>query len=228
LWQAVESELSDAMVEADRTRCEAVLQARGSAGSWLDAVAGEMERHYSPGRTWESFVHGFAGLLRLGDVLDVGSGDGALAAVLAPWSKSVTCVDGSERMIEAARRRLASSPNVRCVLGDMHALPFGEAEFDQVALFNVLTYSQEPGRAVTEAARVLRRGGRVVILTLRHHEHLSAAAGYGHVQPGFRLTTVKRWLSAAGLAVAACNVVARERKRPHFEVILAVAEKSAS
>src|SRR3954469_25439763 len=76
LWSVVAADLDDAQVATDKQRCTAVLraraqQARGAGeGSWPDSVAGEMERHYSPGRTWEALARGLIGLADLGDVLD--------------------------------------------------------------------------------------------------------------------------------------------------------------
>jgi ArsR family transcriptional regulator len=187
-----------------------------------------MERHYSPGRTWESLAHGLLGFASFGDVLDVGSGDGFVAGLLAGRARSVTCVDQSERMIAAARVRLAARDNVRYALGDMHRLPFPAASFDQVALFNVLTYSADPGAALSEAARVLRPGGAFAVLTLHEHSHEAVTAPYGHVQPGFRPATLRRLLCRAGLAVTHCEVVARERRAPHFELLSAYGGKPST
>jgi ArsR family transcriptional regulator len=161
----------------------------------------------------------------LGDVLDAGSGDGAIAQLLAPRARSVTCVDRSERMIDAAQRRLSGSPNVRFQQGDMHALPFADGSFDQVLLLNALTYSEAPQAAVGEAARVLRPGGTLAAVTLAAHDHEVVTAAYGHVQPGFSPNKLRRWLERAGLRVAACQVTSRERRKPYFEVVTAFAEK---
>ena len=119
-----------------------------------------LERDYSPGRTWQSLTVGIAALLRLGDVLDVGSGDGAAAAALAPYCRSLTCIDVSERLIAAARERLGHHANVRAQVADAHALPFEDAAFDSVLVFHTLTYAEHPARVLKECARVLRPGGR--------------------------------------------------------------------
>jgi ArsR family transcriptional regulator len=76
LWRLIHDVVGDSVIEGDRKRKKALLRAR--AGSWPDAVAGEMERHYSPGRTWDATARGLLGIARFGDVLDVGGGDGAL------------------------------------------------------------------------------------------------------------------------------------------------------
>ena len=126
---------------------------------WADEVAGQMENHYSPGRTWEATAHGLLGLLSLGEVLDVGSGDGVIARLLAPRASHITCLDQSQVVIDAARARLSARTNVSFDVGDMHRLPYGDASFDQVLLLHVLTYSQDPVQALREAARRVDDGG---------------------------------------------------------------------
>src|SRR5262245_21128159 len=162
VWTLLEQEADDAVLEADRTRCEGLLRARDRATAWPDAVAGQMERHYSPGRTWEATARAFLGLLHLGDVLDAGSGDGTVAQLLAPRARSITCLDKSERVLAAARARLANVPHVRFARGDLHALPAADASFDQVLLFNVLTHAEAPRRALAEARSEERRVGESV------------------------------------------------------------------
>jgi ArsR family transcriptional regulator len=225
LWSVVAADLDDAQVAADRRRCAGVLRARAATGRWPDSVAGEMERHYSPGRTWEALARGLIGLVELGDVLDAGAGDGATAQLIAPRARSVTCVDISETLIDAARVRLAGHPNAKAQVADLGDLPFAEASFDQVLALNVLTHLRAPGRAVGELARVLRPGGRLVLVTLAAHDHLDVTSGYGHVHPGFRPAEVRRLIERAGLAVEQCALTSRERRAPYFQVVTAFATK---
>jgi len=225
VWALLEDDLGDAVVAADRARCEALLRARERAVSWPDAVAGQMERHYSPGRTWEATARAFLGLVHAGDVLDAGSGDGTIAQLLAPRARSVTCLDSSEKMLTAARVRLAGAPNVRLARGDLQAIPAAAASFDHVLLFNVLTHVGTPARALAEVTRVLRPGGELTLVTLDTHDHPSLTASYGHVHAGFRPAALRRLLGRAGLAVERCEVTSRERREPHFNVITAFARK---
>ena len=221
VWDLVRGQVDDAILEADRARSGELLRARGAAHPWPDALAGQMERHYSPGRTWESLTHGLAGLLHLGDVLDIGCGDGAVAELLTPPSRSMTCLDASERMVTAATERLARFDQARVVRGDMHALPFRDASFDQVVLFNVLVHATSPAKAVAEAARVLRRGGGLVVVTLDAHDQEDVAQAWGHVHRGFSPAALRKLLASKGLAVARCEVTARERRPPYFQIITA-------
>jgi SAM-dependent methyltransferase len=195
-------------------------------GGLPETFAGEMERHYSPGRTWQSLAMGLAALLRLGDVLDIGSGDGAAAAMLAAHCRSLTCIDIAPRMVEAASERFAKHPHVRAQVADVHDLPFCAASFDSVLVFHTLTYAERPARALEECARVLRPGGRLVVLCLDQHKENEITAPYGERHCGFSPREVRKLLSRAGLEVASSDVVCREAKKPHFQVLLAVANKS--
>jgi ArsR family transcriptional regulator len=227
LWQLVSGALDDAQLAADKQRCAAQLRARNArnASRWPESVAGEMERHYSPGRTWEALGGGVIGLLELGDVLDAGAGDGATAQLLAPRARSITCVDVSEKLVDAARVRLAGHANARCEVADLNDLPFANASFDQVLLLNVLPFLKHPGAALGELARALRPGGRLALVTLAEHEHLDVTSAYGHVHGGFAPAALKRLLGKAGLAVESCEITSRERRAPYFQVVTAFATK---
>ncbi|HEY2410112.1 MAG TPA: metalloregulator ArsR/SmtB family transcription factor [Polyangiaceae bacterium] len=218
--------LSDPTLEGDLKRLHE-LDAERREGLPESAVD-EIERDYSPGRTWQSLAVGIAALLDLGDVLDAGSGDGAAASSLAPYCRSLTCIDTNARMIATAEQRLAKYPHVRSALADVHELPFREASFDTVLLFHTLTYAERPQRALEECARVLRPGGRLVLLCLDQHKQLEVTARYGERHPGFSPRALRGLLSHAGLAVVTSEVACREAKKPHLTVVLAIADKPVS
>ncbi len=214
---------ADPTLEGDQRRLEALDAER--RGALPESFAGEMERHYSPGRTWQSLAVGLAALLELGDVLDIGSGDGAAAGYLAPYCRTLTCIDTNQRMIEAAKERLARYDNVRTELADMHELPFKASSFDSILLFHTLTYAEKPQRALEECTRVLRPNGRIVVLALDAHDQREITAPYGERHPGFSAATLKKLLVRAGLEVTFSEVACRETKKPHFQVVLSIAKK---
>ncbi len=226
LWNLLGRELDEPLLRGDQERCQSVLRARQGQASWAETVAGQMDRHYSPGRTWEAAAFGISGLLHLGDVLDAGSGDGATAALLAPRSHSVTCLDISPKVLQACRRRLQGFSNVDFVLGDIQALDFEDASFDHVVLFNLLTYARNPARALAEATRVLRPGGDLIVTTLATHEQGAVTSGYGHLHDGFKPQQLREWLSIADVKVERCEVTSREKRPPHFSVLTAFARKN--
>lgn len=226
LWELMQATTQDAVLEQDRARAENVVEARKRGVSWADTVAGQMERHYSPGRTWEATARGLLGLCELGDVLDVASGDGTLAELVAPRARSVTCLDSSAKVIAAAKRRLGEQRRVRFVQGDMHELPFERASFDAVMFMNGLPHATDPSLALGEAARVLRSGGVLTGVTLEAHEHERVTRAYGHVNNGTSPAELATWLAEAGLSVERCEVTSREARPPHFRVITFHARKS--
>lgn len=225
LWMALRSGTDDPLLRSDEERLPAVLATRAADQNWADSVAGDMERHYSPGRTWEAMARAALQLLEPGDVLDLASGDGVLAELLAPRAKRYLCVDSSPKVVAAARERLAPWRNVEVRQGDMHALEFPDASFDLVLLMHALTYAARPAQSLIEGARVLRPGGRLLATTLSRHEHRAAIAPFGHANLGFTPKELSRMASKAGLDVVSCDVVTREKRPPHFEVVSLLARK---
>jgi ArsR family transcriptional regulator len=217
--------IDDAVLDEDRQRLPDVLAQRAREQGWADSVAGDMERHYSPGRTWETLARALLQLLETGDVLDIASGDGVLAELLAPHARSVVCVDSSERVAAAARVRLKPFKNVEVVHGDMHALELGRRRFDLVLLMHALTYTARPAQVIGEAARVLKPGGRLLAATLARHAHRATVEPFDHRNNGFKPAELTQFARKAGLDVLQCQRISRERKPPHFEVLCLLARK---
>jgi len=226
VWAAIDAPV-DPMIRGDQQRLAGVLAARAHEvpETWADSVAGRMQRHYSPGRTWQSLGRGLAGLCRLGRVLDLASGDGALAELLAPRAQAITCLDHSSAVVAAGRRRLAHLDNVEFIQGDMHHLPLEDASYSQVLIMAGLCYATEPQRVLSEVFRVLKPGGDVVVVDLCAHTHEPVRARYGHQQLGFSPDELHRWFVRAGFIVDACGPAGRERRPPHFEILTVYARR---
>ena len=225
IWNLLRPRLDDPQARLDRERAGELVRRRTHGQTWAESVAGRMELYYSPGRSWEATSRALMTLLDLGDVLDLASGDGVFAELIAGRARSVTCVDISAAVIQAARRRLASYPNVAFHLGDMHQLPFAEASFDHVFAMHALSYSAEPARLLTEAARLLRPGGRLVIAVLHRHQHEETQRAYDHVNLGLEVGPLRAMLEDTGMQVEECRVSSRESRPPYFEVITALARR---
>jgi ArsR family transcriptional regulator len=217
------SQSADPTLEGDRQRL--VRLEADKRGGLPDSVADDLERYYSPGRTWRSLAVGIAPLLRLGDVLDVGSGEGAAASCIAPYCRSLTCIDTNPRLVQLAEERLARHAHARAQIADVHELPFEAASFDAVLMFHTLTYAERPARALEECARVLRTGGRMALLCLDRHRQQEVTARYGERHPGFAPRSLRSLLGRAGLDVVSCDIASREAKKPHLQVVLAIADK---
>jgi ArsR family transcriptional regulator len=203
LWHLVRDQVGDAVTAAhDRERLRSVLADRRvrsqeffstSAGQW-DALREELF-----GRR--------ADLLALPALLDeewtigdLGCGTGQLAAALAPFVRRVVAVDASRQMLAAARRRLADVENVELRQGELEALPLDDATLDAAVLALVLHYVVEPAKALAEARRVLRPGGRLLVVDMLPHAREEYRQQMGHVWPGFAEAQLGGWLADAGFA----------------------------
>lgn len=220
------SQSGDAILTGDLQRLNELEAER--RGNHPGPLADELESYYSPGRTWQSLTVGLAALLELGDVVDVGTGEGAAAAVLAPYCRSLSCLDINPRLVAAARQRLRSRNHVRVLRADAHALPFAAASFDTALLFHTLTYAERPAQVVAECARVLRPTGRLVVLCLDQHEQTALTAPYGERHAGFSPARLSELLQEAGLCVGYADVACRETRKPRLQVVLAVGNKPTS
>ena len=226
-WELLRGRVGeDRQLRADAARAVRVISDRQATATWAERVAGRMARHYSPGRTWESLTRGLLGLLDLGRVLDIASGDGGVAELVAPHAEHVTCVDHSAQLVATGSERLAHLDNVRFVRGDMHALPFEDAGFDHALLMTSLSFTRRPAEVLAEAARVLRPGGALVGTVLSRHTHHDAVEPYDHQNLGFSPDELRELLDRAGFVVRTCALTARERRRPHLETLTFHARKS--
>lgn len=228
LWKTLREGSDDPLLRQDAEQMAGVLAMRAADQNWADSVAGDMERHYSPGRTWEALARSVLPLFETGDVLDIAAGDGVLAELLAPHAHRYVCIDVSRRVVNAATERLRRHRNVEVREGDMHALPLEDASFDLVVMMQAVTYSERPAVAVAEAARVLRPGGRLLLSSLAKHEHRSIVDSYGHLNLGFTARELRRFVDKAGLQLQHIETVTREKRPPHFEVISLIADKPAA
>jgi ArsR family transcriptional regulator len=131
---------------------------------------------------------------------DLGCGTGQLAATVAPHVHRVIAVDGSPDMLDAARRRLVDAPNVELRQGELESLPVDDGELHAAMLSLVLHYSPEPARALTEVARGLRPGGRVLVVDMLPHDRAEYQQQMGHVWLGFSEQQIVKFLTGAGFA----------------------------
>jgi SAM-dependent methyltransferase/DNA-binding transcriptional ArsR family regulator len=131
---------------------------------------------------------------------DLGCGSGHLAALVAPFVGKVIGVDSSAEMLEQARIRLAGIQSAEFRTGELEQLPLGSGELDAALVSLVLHHSPEPRRAIEEASRVLRKGGRLLLVDLLPHDRVEYREHMGHVWLGFSAEQVTEWLKGAGLS----------------------------
>jgi ubiquinone/menaquinone biosynthesis C-methylase UbiE/DNA-binding transcriptional ArsR family regulator len=129
---------------------------------------------------------------------DLGCGTGQLTETIAPYVRRVIAVDGSADMLDAARTRVGERPNVDIRQGDLEALPLQAGELDAAMLFLVLHYSPDPGRALAEVGRVVKPGGRLLVVDMLPHEREEYQHQMGHIWLGFSERQMSRFLTGAG------------------------------
>lgn len=162
-----------------------------AAGQW-DRLRGEMF-----GRRFD--------LVALGGLMDdewvagdLGCGTGQIAETLASFVRRVVAVESSRQMMAAARRRLGGVANVEVRSGELEALPLEDRELDAAVISLVLHHVAEPLVVLREAARVLRPGGRLLVIDMFRHEHVDYQRQMGHVWLGFERDQITGWMSEAG------------------------------
>jgi ArsR family transcriptional regulator len=180
-----------------------------------------------PGRSWKAVAEALLALLPEVDAADLGAGEGAVAFLLARQARRVFAVDSSQQMVEYGRRLAAERgfANVEYRLGDLERLPLEDSCVDVAFFSQSLHHAQHPERAVAEAWRILRPGGRVVVLDLARHNCEEARELYADEWLGFTEVEMRRFLREAGFEGIETSVVHREEQPPHFETLLAVATK---
>jgi ArsR family transcriptional regulator len=214
--------------EADQINLRRVLdQRKNQAHVYFNQIAGRFDRSYGPGRSWQAFGHLLLRILPPLTVADLGAGEGLLSELLARNCKRVIAVDNSEKLIAfaAAKAKKNGLKNLEFRLGDLQAPPIDPASVDLVILSQALHHAEEPAKAIAAAARILKPRGRVMILDLLAHKFEQARELYGDRWLGFAESDLHRWLEEAGFKKIEINVVAREDEEPHFETLLASAEK---
>src|SRR5688500_9816980 len=194
---------------------------------YFNLVAGRFDRSYGPGRSWQAFGHLLLRIVPPVEIADLGSGEGLISELLARRAKRVIAVDNSEKMVHfgAEKARKNGLKNLEFRLGDLESPPIAPESVDLVILSQALHHAATPSTAILSACKLLRKGGQIMILDLLEHDFNRARELYGDRWLGFKTSDLHRWLESAGFKKIELNLVAREEQPPHFETILAGAEK---
>jgi SAM-dependent methyltransferase len=224
LWSVLESQFEVAATtpagRADAARLEEIRRLRKEN---FDEHSGPGERgQVIPGRSWAAWARALGHLLPAIDVADLGCGEGYLTIEAARFARRVIALDHSDGVLERARdmARRHGITNIQWKRGDIEYVPLRDACVDLALLSQALHHATAPEIAVAEAVRILRPGGRVLVLDLRRHDEQWVTSAFGDRRLGFDDEELKGLLRESGLAHVKVTVGAH-RPRDPFTVLIA-------
>jgi ArsR family transcriptional regulator len=212
----------------DRRALRMVLRKRqDKMRRYFDELAGKFGRQYVPGRSWKGIAEALLKLMPPMVIADLGAGEGTISQLMAQRAKRVIAVDNSEKMVEFGSElaRTHGIANLEYRLGDIEEVPIRTGTVDLAFLSQALHHAPHPERALSEAWRILRPGGKIAILDLNRHHFEEAREMYADLWLGFTELEIERFLKGAGFKNAETAVVYREQEPPYFETLLGTGEK---
>jgi ubiquinone/menaquinone biosynthesis C-methylase UbiE len=202
---------------------------RDKARAYFDALAGKFGRTYCPGRSWKALAETLLKLMPPMVIADLGAGEGTFSQLLAQRAEKVIAIDNSEKMVEygTAVARENGFANLEYRLGGIEDPPIEAGSVDLAFFSQSLHHAVRPGDAIKAAHRILKPGGRIIVLDLLKHGFEEAKELYADLWLGFSELELSRFLKGAGFAGIEVSVVDRESEPPHFQTIMALGTKEA-
>jgi ubiquinone/menaquinone biosynthesis C-methylase UbiE len=218
------------MPEADADRSSlirVIAKRKDRTREYFNKLAGKFGRSYCPGRSWQALSYLLLTLVPAMDVADLGAGEGTLSQILAKKVRKVIAVDISERMVEIGSQlaRDHGFTNLEYRLGDLEEPPVADNSVDLAIFSQALHHANSPQKAIAAARRILREGGRLVILDLLAHDFEQARELYADLWLGFSEVELMRLLEQTGFRENDVQVVSREPNNPFFQTVLATGIK---
>jgi ubiquinone/menaquinone biosynthesis C-methylase UbiE/biotin operon repressor len=226
LLKAASKEVPEA--EEDAKALQLVLEKRrDKVRGYFDELAGKFGRQYVPGRSWKGLAETLLQLMPPMVIADLGAGEGTFSQLLAQRAERVIAVDSSAKMVEFGARLAAENgiSNLEYRLGDLESPPIEEGSIDLAFFSQSLHHALHPAQAVAVAHRLLKPGGRIVILDLKKHGFEQAREMYADTWLGFSEVELRGFLEKAGFGGVQSWIVDHERQAPAFETILAMGRK---
>jgi ubiquinone/menaquinone biosynthesis C-methylase UbiE/DNA-binding transcriptional ArsR family regulator len=214
--------------QRDRTALKVALRKRqDKAREYFDQLAGRFGRSHCPGRSWQALAHTMISLLPPLTVADLGAGEGTLSQLLAKKARKVIAIDNAPKMVEfgAQLAKKHGFKNLEYRLGDIEEPPIEKNSIDLAIFSQALHHAIHPERAIAAAHRILKKGGRIVVLDLLSHRFEKARDLYADHWLGFSEVQLHQWLEKAGFTGIEVTVVSREKEKPHFQTVFATGMK---
>lgn len=216
--------------DSDKSALQRIVDRRRRASEqYFDEVAGRLGKNYVPGRSWNAIGHFLLRLVPEIIVADLGAGEGMISQLLAERAKRVYCIDRSKSMVRIGTELSEKNGLLNLVykLGDLEKVPLKDCSVDLALMSQSLHHAERPSLALTEACRILKPGGQLIILDLKQHQFEKARELYNDRWLGFAENELYRSIKDCGFEKVKVEIVAKEDTEPFFETILATAEKSA-
>jgi len=213
----------------DRAAVQLVLRKRqDKTRAFFDEMAGRFGREYVPGRSWQGLAEALLKLMPPMVIADLGAGEGSFSLLLAQRAKQVIAVDNSEKMVEygtcLAKKQGIATLEYR--LGDLEAVPIEDSSVDLAFFSQSLHHAMHPDRAIAEAWRILKPGGRIAVLDLVKHRFEEARELYADLWLGFSEVELEALLQKVGFQNIETDLVHKETEAPYFQTLLAVGDKN--
>ncbi|GAA5118288.1 metalloregulator ArsR/SmtB family transcription factor [Luteolibacter yonseiensis] len=217
-------------VAADEAALRHLLRKRrDTSRAYFDELAGRFGKDYVPGRSWKALAEALIKVLNYRVVADLGAGEGTLAQLLAQRAEKVIAVDLSPKMVEfgqdlAIRNGLT---NLEYRIGDIEEPPIEDNSLDLAILSQALHHAEHPERALDAAFRILKPGGRIIVLDLLQHQFEEARELYADRWLGFAESELAAMLEKSGFTSIETIVADRETAAPKFQTLLGIGARPA-
>jgi ubiquinone/menaquinone biosynthesis C-methylase UbiE/biotin operon repressor len=215
-------------VTADRAALRHLLRKRkDKSRAYFDQLAGRFGKDYVPGRSWKALAEALIKVLNYQVVADLGAGEGTLAQLLAQRAEKVIAVDLSPKMVEFGQdlARKNGLHHLEYRLGDIEQPPIDDATLDLAILSQALHHAEHPQRAIDSAFRILKPGGRLIVLDLLQHQFDEARELYADRWLGFSESDLALMLEKSGFTGIETVVADREAAEPRFQTLLGIGVK---
>ncbi len=224
-WLNATFEIKTAATRADDARLEEVRRVRRE--NFDQHGASEEKSQLVPGRSWAAWSRALGLLLPAVDVADLGCGEGYLTIEAAHWARRVFAIDRSADVLDRARQMAQRRrvKNITWKRGELEKVPLADASVDIAIASQALHHAKDPAKALAEAFRILKPGGRVVVLDLKQHDEAWVQDSLGDQWLGFTPDHLKSLITGAGFDHVTVRTGARKSGDP-FAVLIAAGTRT--
>ena len=202
---------------------------KDSSRAYFDELAGRFGKDYVPGRSWKALAEALIKVLNYKVVADLGAGEGTLAQLLAQRAEKVIAVDLSPKMVEFGQNLAIQNglSNLEYRIGDIETPPIENNSLDLAVLSQALHHAEHPQRALDAALRILKPGGRLIVLDLVLHTFEEARQIYADRWLGFSESDLATMMEKSGFVQIETVVADRESEAPKFQTLLGIGTRPA-